>query len=63
MSAVGGLAWIELKADVATDLSVDLRDALGDRLYLSDGFRRDGVSRCRCASVEPLINGEFVDTL
>jgi hypothetical protein len=25
------------------DLSVDLRDAVGDRLYLTDGFRRDGV--------------------
>ncbi|GJJ08212.1 hypothetical protein Clacol_002420 [Clathrus columnatus] len=25
-------------------LSVDLRDALGDRLHLSDGFKRDGVS-------------------
>ncbi|KAL4250946.1 Endoplasmic reticulum-Golgi intermediate compartment protein [Abortiporus biennis] len=24
-------------------LSVDLRDAVGDRLYLSDGFRRDGT--------------------
>jgi len=26
------------------DLSVDLRDAVGDRLFLSKGFRRDGVS-------------------
>jgi endoplasmic reticulum-Golgi intermediate compartment protein 2 len=25
------------------DLSVDLRDAVGDRLYLSKGFRRDGT--------------------
>jgi endoplasmic reticulum-Golgi intermediate compartment protein 2 len=25
-------------------LSVDLRDAVGDRLYLSQGFHRDGVS-------------------
>ncbi|KIJ52477.1 hypothetical protein M422DRAFT_26067 [Sphaerobolus stellatus SS14] len=25
-------------------LSVDLRDSLGDRLHLSDGFKRDGVS-------------------
>lgn len=25
-------------------LSVDLRDAVGDRLYLSKGFHRDGVS-------------------
>ena len=25
------------------DLSVDLRDAVGDRLFLSDGFRRDGT--------------------
>ncbi|EJF59129.1 hypothetical protein DICSQDRAFT_156384 [Dichomitus squalens LYAD-421 SS1] len=24
-------------------LSIDLRDAVGDRLYLSDGFRRDGT--------------------
>lgn len=24
-------------------LSVDLRDAVGDRLFLSDGFRRDGT--------------------
>ena len=29
---------------MAIVLSVDLRDAMGDRLYLSDGFRRDGVS-------------------
>jgi len=28
----------------ALDLSVDLRDAVGDRLYLSKGFHRDGVS-------------------
>ena len=27
-----------------TDLSVDLRDAVGDRLYLSDGFTRDGTA-------------------
>jgi len=26
------------------DLTVDLRDAVGDRLYLSKGFHRDGVS-------------------
>ena len=25
------------------DLSVDLRDAVGDRLMLSEGFRRDGT--------------------
>ena len=25
------------------DLSVDLRDAVGDRLYLSESFRRDGT--------------------
>ena len=25
------------------DLSIDLRDAVGDRLYLSDGFKRDGT--------------------
>ena len=23
---------------------MDLRDAMGDRLFLSDGFKRDGVS-------------------
>ena len=28
---------------VQLDLSVDLRDAVGDRLYLSDSFRRDGT--------------------
>jgi hypothetical protein len=28
----------------ALDLSVDLRDAVQDRLYLSKGFHRDGVS-------------------
>jgi hypothetical protein len=27
-----------------SDLTVDLRDAVGDRLYLSKGFHRDGVS-------------------
>lgn len=26
-----------------TDLSVDLRDAIGDRLYLTSAFRRDGT--------------------
>jgi hypothetical protein len=26
------------------DLTVDLRDAVGERLHLSNGFRRDGVS-------------------
>ena len=31
-------------ADGVIVLNVDLRDAVGDRLYLSDGFRRDGVS-------------------
>ena len=25
-------------------LSIDLRDAVGDRLHLSDGFVKDGVS-------------------
>jgi hypothetical protein len=28
---------------LVTDLSVDLRDVVGDRLFLSKGFRRDGV--------------------
>ncbi len=28
---------------LASVLSVDLRDAVGDRLFLSDGFRRDGT--------------------
>ena len=32
-------------AERTADLSVDLRDALGDRLHLSDAFRRDGVRR------------------
>ena len=27
----------------STDISIDLRDAVGDRLFLSDGFRRDGT--------------------
>jgi hypothetical protein len=31
--------------DCNSVLSVDLRDILGDRLYLSEGLRRDGVSR------------------
>ena len=30
----------------AVDLSVDLRDVMGDRMYLSKGFRRDGVRSC-----------------
>lgn len=32
-----------LKADGSLDLSVDLRDAVGDRLYLSKAFHRDGT--------------------
>ena len=28
---------------ICADISVDLRDAVGDRLFLSDGFRRDGT--------------------
>lgn len=31
------------KADYFLDLSVDLRDAVGDRLYLSKAFRLDGT--------------------
>jgi hypothetical protein len=35
----------EVNTDRPTlDLTVDLRDAVGDRLYLSKGFHRDGVS-------------------
>jgi hypothetical protein len=32
--------------NLTLDLTVDLRDAVGDRLYLSKGFNRDGVSVC-----------------
>ena len=32
-----------LYVDISTVISVDLREALGDRLYLSGGLRRDGV--------------------
>ena len=32
-----------IKADYFLDLSVDLRDAVGDRLYLSKAFRLDGT--------------------
>jgi len=35
-SDINGLDWL--------DLSVDLRDVVGDRLLLSGGFRREGVS-------------------
>ena len=28
---------------LGADISIDLRDAVGDRLYLSDAFRRDGT--------------------
>ena len=30
-------------ADPVTDLTIDLRDAVGDRLHLSDDFVKDGV--------------------
>jgi hypothetical protein len=42
----GSLLLLVVCADigVAIVLSVDLRDAIGDRLYLSKSFRRDGVS-------------------
>lgn len=34
----------ELRTDpISAVLTVDLRDAVGDRLYLSSGFRRDGT--------------------
>lgn len=32
-----------LNKRLVADLSVDLRDVIGDRLFLSNGFRRDGV--------------------
>lgn len=35
---------VDLFLFLSVDLSVDLRDAIGDRLYLSRNFRRDGVS-------------------
>ena len=39
-----GLLVFSIASDIlAPDLSVDLRDAVGDRLYLSDSFRRDGT--------------------
>lgn len=31
-------------------MSVDLRDAVGDRLFLSGAFRRDGVSTLHLAT-------------
>jgi hypothetical protein len=31
------------RSELLADLSVDLRDVVGDRLFLSKGFRRDGV--------------------
>ena len=34
---------VYLYVDTSTVVSVDLRDAMGDRLYLSGGLRRDGV--------------------
>jgi hypothetical protein len=33
------------------DLSIDLRDAVGDRLHLSDQFVKDGVSQCSWTSL------------
>jgi hypothetical protein len=30
--------------NLSLDVTVDLRDTVGDRLYLSKGFNRDGVS-------------------
>jgi hypothetical protein len=33
--------------ELILDLTIDLRDAVGDRLHLSDDFVKDGVSRCR----------------
>jgi len=34
---------VYLYVGTSTVISVDLRDAMGDRLYLSGGLRRDGV--------------------
>jgi hypothetical protein len=36
------VVWVDV-VDLDVDLSVDLRDALGDRLYLTGTVRRDGV--------------------
>ena len=30
-------------------LTVDVRDAVGDRLHISDEFKKEGVSRCKYA--------------
>lgn len=37
-------SFISTHANYSLALSIDLRDAVGDRLHLSDTFRRDGVS-------------------
>lgn len=44
-----GESFMKVNVDMVVNmpcksLSVDLRDSLGDRLHLSDGFHRDGVS-------------------
>jgi hypothetical protein len=42
--SVNSLRQWEIVTDAeSTVLSVDLRDAVGDRLFLSDRFTRDGV--------------------
>jgi hypothetical protein len=41
------------------DLSIDLRDAVGDRLHLSDDFVKDGVSY-RLFVIEPILTKDDV---
>ena len=41
-------------------LSVDLRDAVGDRLYLSKGFHRDGVSAVLPCLILPNLSADPV---
>ncbi|KAM5544072.1 hypothetical protein V8D89_002258 [Ganoderma adspersum] len=43
-----GASTLDINVDMVVNmpcqyLSIDLRDAVGDRLYLSDGFKRDGT--------------------
>ncbi|KAI1792104.1 endoplasmic reticulum vesicle transporter-domain-containing protein [Ganoderma leucocontextum] len=43
-----GASTLDINVDIVVNmpcqyLSIDLRDAVGDRLYLSDGFKRDGT--------------------
>jgi hypothetical protein len=45
MSADDLYSVSEVAKNQLTVLSVDLRDAVGDRLFLSERFTRDGVRR------------------